>query len=232
MALTSNVTKENHGPKNWRVGPTPPIGKPKNYNIHGLKARAKGTRFRPQLKPPLVNDVDPIPSASSKPPSLVAISRMLAYRPTNVILSGTQLRLEQILAVARDGAVVKFTLEPKVRNRIEACFRHMMQDIEQGIPVYGCNSGYGAQAGVVINSGSGAERLEAARAISRAISIVDVGVGPCFQPDVVRAAILIRINMLLTGFSAVKLADLDCYRLLLNGGITPLVAQYGGLADC
>ena len=41
--------------------------------------------------------------------------------------------------------------------------------------------------------------------------------------------ILIRINMLLKGFSAVKLADLECYRVLLNGGITPLVAQYGGL---
>ena len=81
----------------------------------------------------------------------------------------------------------------------------------------------------MINSGSAAERLERARAISRAIAIVDVGVGPCFQPDVVRAAILIRINMLLKGFSAMKLADLECYRVLLNGGITPLVAQYGGL---
>jgi histidine ammonia-lyase len=80
------------------------------------------------------------------------------------------------------------------------------------------------------NSGPSSERLKCARAISRAISIVDVGVGPYFQADVVRAAILIRINMLLKGFSGVKLADLECYRVLLNGGITPVVAQYGGLA--
>ena len=54
--------------------------------------------------------------------------------------------------------------------------------------------------------------------------------GPYFQADVVRAAILIRINMLLKGFSGVKLTELECYRVLLNGGITPVVAQYGGLA--
>jgi histidine ammonia-lyase len=165
----------------------------------------------------------------AKSTSLIGVNRMLAYRPTNVVLTGTQLTLDQILAVARDGAMAEFTPDPKVRKRIQVCFHRMMEDIEQGIPVYGCNSGYGAQAGVVINSGSAAERLERARSISRAIAIVDVGVGPCFQPDVVRAAILIRINMLLKGFSAVKLADLECYRVLLNGGITPLVAQYGGL---
>jgi histidine ammonia-lyase len=189
------------------------------------------TKFEPEGEPSVVGDANAIPSVQSHPQSmpLVALNRRLASRPTTVVLTGTQLALDQILAVARHGAVVEFTPEPEVREPIEACFGRMMQDIERGIPVYGCNSAYGAQAGVVINSGSATERLERARAISRAIAIVDVGVGPCFQSDVVRAAMLIRINMLLKGFSAVKLADLECYRRLLNGGITPLVAQYGGL---
>jgi phenylalanine ammonia-lyase len=75
---------------------------------------------------------------------------MLASRPTAVVLTGTQLTLNEILSVARDGAEVEFTPDPKVRNRIQECFHHMMEDIEQGIPVYGCNSDYGAWASVVI----------------------------------------------------------------------------------
>jgi histidine ammonia-lyase len=161
--------------------------------------------------------------------SFVAIDRTLAQRPSKVELTGNQLTLAQVVAVARDNIPVNFTSSRTVKERIHMCYRHMIKDMEQGTPVYGCNTAFGGQASIVINSGTPAERVERARAISRAIVMMDVGVGPCFQPEVVRAGILIRINMLLQGVSAVKCTDLDSYRLLLNHGITPIVAQYGGL---
>jgi phenylalanine ammonia-lyase len=58
---------------------------------------------------------------------------------------------------------------------------------------------------------------------------VDVSVGPLFSKDVIRAAMLVRINMLLKGVSAVKLEDLEIYRDMLNADIVPVVNQYGGI---
>jgi histidine ammonia-lyase len=104
-----------------------------------------------------------------------------------------------------------------------------MQDVANGVPVYGLNTGYGGQAGRVIVDGSEDARLWVARAISEAIVAIDVSVGPPFDVDVVRAGMLLRINMLLGGASGVKLGDLDLLRRLLNLGLTPYVQQYGGL---
>jgi histidine ammonia-lyase len=99
--------------------------------------------------------------------------------------------------------------------------------------MYGCNTAFGAQASrVFVAASSGeaaAQRLDRARALSTGIAFMDVSVGPLFDKDVVRAAMLIRINMLMHGVSGVRLEDLDIYRRLLNRQVTPLVNHYGGI---
>lgn len=104
-----------------------------------------------------------------------------------------------------------------------------MANVRDGIPVYGCNTGYGAQAAKRREEGSGFIRDWCARSISEAICAIDVSVGPAFDRDVVRAGMLIRINMLMAGVSAVKIADLELIRGLLNRNLTPIVHQFGGL---
>ncbi|HEX8201871.1 MAG TPA: aromatic amino acid ammonia-lyase [Isosphaeraceae bacterium] len=160
---------------------------------------------------------------------LVEIDRQLARRPIEVVLTGGNLTITEVLAVARDGAEVSFTEDPAVLGRIDACYQRMMRDVRDGVPVYGCNTGYGAQATQTHTAGTAHQRLATARAISESIAAIDVGVGPVFGTDVVRAAMLIRVNMLKQGVSGVKRADLELYRQLLNRGITPVVNQYGGL---
>jgi histidine ammonia-lyase len=146
-----------------------------------------------------------------------------------VVLTGSRLTIPEVLAVARHNAPVHFTTDRGVLDRITLCHEQMMRDVREGVPVYGCNTGYGAQASKVMTSGSDYARLWFARAISDGIAALDVSVGPAFPRDVVRAAILVRINMLMRGVSAVKLADLELYRQLLNRQITPVVNSYGGL---
>jgi histidine ammonia-lyase len=58
---------------------------------------------------------------------------------------------------------------------------------------------------------------------------VDVSVGPKLPPQLVRAAMLIRANMLLQGVSAVKQKDIEVFITLLNKNITPIVGSYGSL---
>src|SRR5262245_43545767 len=161
--------------------------------------------------------------------ALVHLDRAFARLPEEVVLTGQDLTVSEVRAVARHDVPVHFTEDAEVLDRIERCYQRMMQDVADGTPVYGCNTGYGAQAANVLTTGSDFARAWFARAVSDGIAALDVSVGPVFSPDVVRAAILVRVNMLMCGVSAVKLADLDLYRQLLNRRITPLVNQYGGL---
>jgi phenylalanine ammonia-lyase len=163
------------------------------------------------------------------PTTLVEIDRQISAPLEEVLIGDGTLGAREVLAVARNGARVQFTDDPGVLQRITDSHERMMRDVAQGVPVYGCNTGYGGQAARVVVPGSNSSRFWVARSISEAIAAIDVSVGPPFSTDVVRAGILLRINMLMGGVSAVKLADLDLLRQLLNLGLTPYVQQFGGL---
>ncbi len=53
------------------------------------------------------------------------------------------------------------------------------------------------------------------------------GVGEALPDDVVRAAMVIRLNLLLTGDGGVQPAVVDQYAAFLNRGITPVVPGRG-----
>lgn len=146
-----------------------------------------------------------------------------------VVLSGKNLTIPEMISIARGDAIVEITDDPKILEKINECYERMMNDVKNGVPIYGCNSGYGAQASRVLNSGSEEERVSIAKKISESITHVDVSVGPVFTKDIVRLAMAIRINMLLQGVSAVKLSDLNTLKDMLNAQITPIVNQYGGI---
>ncbi len=161
--------------------------------------------------------------------SLASIESEISNIPDKVILTGNDLGISDIIAVARHNKPVYFTEDKKVHDRIEISYKKMIEQVEAGIPIYGCNTGYGARASNVVTNGSAKKRLELAKKVSEGIAHIDVSVGPLFNKEVIRAAMLIRINMLMHGVSAVKLADLEIYREMLNKQITPLVNQYGGI---
>ncbi len=161
--------------------------------------------------------------------SLIDIDRILASKPEEVELHGDRLSVTEVLAVARQNTPVSFTSDKSVMIRIQSCYEHMMDDVRNGVPIYGCNTGYGGQASHVLVDGTPDERVALARAISEGIAHVDVSSGPLFGKDIIRGAMVIRINMLMRGVSAIRLSDLDIYREMLNKQITPLVNQYGGI---
>jgi histidine ammonia-lyase len=161
--------------------------------------------------------------------SLIEIDQYVSSPQQDVTLTGETLTVPEIASVARKNSSVLFTADHGVLQRIDIVYNKMLEDIRNGIPVYGCNTGYGAQASHVLINGTAEERLGIGKKISEGIAHVDVSVGPTFSPEVVRAAMLIRINMLMKGVSAVKLADLEIYRSMLNKQITPVVNQYGGI---
>lgn len=161
--------------------------------------------------------------------SLLEIEKSFFTKPKKVVIKGTALSIPEILSVARSHPTVSFTTDKKVLNGIKKAHEVMIEQVKKGVPIYGCNTGYGERASVIVNQGTAEERLQMARKVSEGISHIDVSVGPEFSSEVVRAAMLIRINMLTNNVSAVKLADLEIYKKMLNAGITPVVNQYGGI---
>ncbi len=164
-----------------------------------------------------------------KEKTLIEIDRDIALPPFLIILDGTTLHVRDIIAVAHQKIPIEFTDNPIVLKRVEESYQRMMQNVIDGVPVYGCNTGYGARAGHVVNEGEASDRILFAQKISKSIVHTDVTVGPILPKEVVRAAMVIRMNMLLHGVSAVKLSDLDIFRQMLNKDIIPVVNAYGGL---
>lgn len=161
--------------------------------------------------------------------SLIFLEKKYATSPKEVRLQGTELSLGDIVHVGRDYTKVLITDDPKVHKRVATCFERMMDQVEKGVPIYGCNTGYGAQASHVLVNGTAKDRIEIARRISEGIAHIDVSVGPAFSQDIVRGAMLIRINMLLQGLSGVKMSVLEIYKKILNSSLTPVVNMYGGI---
>ncbi len=161
--------------------------------------------------------------------SLIDIDSKLSKKPQSVVIDGSSLELEHILSVGRNLTDVQFTADPDILNRVQTTYEAMMTDVKNGVPIYGCNTGYGAQASHVVNKGLKKKRVDDAKKISEGITHIDVAVGPEFKKEIVRGAMLIRINMLLNGVSAVKIDDLNIFRQMLNKQVTPVINMYGGI---
>ena len=161
--------------------------------------------------------------------SLIDIEREMSSFPLTATLTGRTLSIAEIISVARRNAQVDFTKERQILTHIQESYETMMQNVRDGVPIYGANTGYGAQASHVLADGTSEERMSVARKISEGIIHTDDTVGPIFEKDITRAAMLIRINMLMQGVSAVKLDDLSIYQEMLNKQITPIVNMYGGV---
>lgn len=161
--------------------------------------------------------------------NLIMLEREINSQTNSVVLTGTSLTLGDINTVGRKNAKVIFTDDKKILQRIRSCYQNMIENVENGIPVYGCNTGYGAQASRILINGTKKERIELAKKISEGITHVDVSVGPEFEKDITRGAILIRMNMLMKGLSGIKIKDINTLRQLLNKQLTPVVNKYGGI---
>lgn len=160
---------------------------------------------------------------------LVSIDKTIHTKHDAVTLTGTTLTISEIYSASKHDAKVFLTKNKTIRHTIEECYTHMIMDVKNGVPIYGCNTGYGARAEIVVNKGNEEERLSLSKKISESIVHTDITVGPQLPSDVIRGAMLIRINMLMQGVSAVRIQDLELYATVLNHHITPIVNAYGGL---
>jgi phenylalanine ammonia-lyase len=138
-------------------------------------------------------------------------------------IDGEHLTIEQVAAVARSKARVHVSQEPHVKQRISASRSFLEEKLEHGEVIYGVNTGFGGNLRFLIPT------KELQRHQENIFQFLICGCGPQLDEDVVRAAILLRANALLKGYSAVRLVVVERLLDLLNNDITPLVPRYGSV---
>lgn len=138
-----------------------------------------------------------------------------------VELTGESLTITDVVKIARGSGGV--ALGPGVWRRLETGRAVVEQVVQGGRPVYGVNTGFGALCNTVVAS-EDVRKLQLNLVRSHAS-----GVGDYFPPEVVRAAILVRLNSLCRGNSGVRPAVVDTLVRMLERGVTPAVPCQGSL---
>jgi histidine ammonia-lyase len=141
--------------------------------------------------------------------------------PLDVKPDGEGLTLEQVEQVAREGARV--VLPQKARKRMADCRRALEGMLRAGETVYGANTGFGKLADTRIEPEK-TEELQRRLVLSHA-----AGLGEPLAAEVVRAAMLLRLNTFAKGHSAVRVALAETLVRMLNAPVTPYVHSIGSL---
>jgi histidine ammonia-lyase len=141
--------------------------------------------------------------------------------PRSVILTGADLTVADVEAVARHGAAVE--LDMHARHRIQEARDVIEALVAGGAVVYGVTTGFGDLASTFIPAAD-AGRLQENLLMSHA-----VGVGPAFPTEVVRAMLLLRANTLALGHSGCRPIVVERLLDLLRLRVHPVVPEQGSV---
>jgi histidine ammonia-lyase len=146
---------------------------------------------------------------------------MKRMQPLHLELDGSGIGIADVVEVARHGASV--SLGEGARERMLRSAALVDGFVEGEAPVYGVTTGFGSLANTVIPPDRTRE-LQEALVRSHA-----TGMGDRVEAEVSRALLLLRARSLSMGFSGVRPEVVEMQLAMLNGGITPVVREFGSL---
>ncbi len=155
---------------------------------------------------------------------------------TTIVLNGHRLSADQVLAVARHGAMVE--LDAQALARVGAAAAFLDEQLARGEPLYGITTGFGSNAERLLSqsrqrpahlSGALPEETLMAELQRKLIESHAVCVGEPLPDDVVRAMMVIRINTLLQGHSGVRTVTLTQLCRCLNEDLLPVIPAQGSV---
>ncbi|MHC4414331.1 MAG: HAL/PAL/TAL family ammonia-lyase [Planctomycetota bacterium] len=140
------------------------------------------------------------------------------------ILNGKNLTIEDVVTVARHLEEVK--LAPEAVDAIQRCRSMLERKIEAREVMYGINTGIGELSEVALDDDQ-VRRFQRYLIYNHA-----AGIGEPMPVEVVRAAMLSRVNVHAKGYSGCRLEIPSTFVALLNEGITPVVCSKGSVGAC
>lgn len=138
-----------------------------------------------------------------------------------VLLTGDDMTLGELIAISRYGAKVKLT--DKAKSRIESSRKIIDDIVESGKVVYGVTTGFGSLCRVNISKEDCSQLQE------NLIRTHSCGYGEPFSIEITRAIMAIRVNALVKGYSGVRMKTLETLVDMLNKNVHPFIPEKGSL---
>ncbi len=144
-------------------------------------------------------------------------------KPTNspLVLDSQPLSIGEVVAVAREGRPV--ALGQGAREKIAAARAVIEGTLNDGLPHYGINTGFGSLSKQRIDAG---ELRDLQRNLIRSHA---AGVGEPLPDDVVRGMMLLLAASLARGHSGVRVEVVELICGMLNAGVVPVVPAVGSV---
>lgn len=136
-------------------------------------------------------------------------------------LRGSNLSSHDVAKAVRQGWTI--TLDTAQLDRVARARELVLRLLEEGVPVYGINTGFGKLADTSISQESVAE-LQRNLILSHSC-----GVGEPFPGDVVKAMIILRANALMKGHSGIRPEVIRLLVQLVNQNVVPVVPSQGSV---
>jgi len=141
-----------------------------------------------------------------------------------IVLNGSGLTIEKLVAVARFGEKVE--LAPEAVERIKVCRAMLEEKIQAHEIMYGVNTGIGEFSEIVLND----EQVKEFQ--KYLIYNHSAGIGDPAPIEYVRGAMVGRINVHAHGNSGCRPEITQTLVDMLNKGVTPYVCQKGSVGAC
>ncbi|HEU4770470.1 MAG TPA: aromatic amino acid lyase, partial [Pyrinomonadaceae bacterium] len=136
-------------------------------------------------------------------------------------LHGQSLTIQQIADVAARREHV--SLAPEARERVERSRAVVQQIVAEGRTVYGVNTGFGKLSDVSIDP-SDLRQLQ-----FNLVRSHSCGLGEPLSEEEARAMLLLRANVLASGFSGARSLVIDTLIAMLEKGVTPVIPEKGSV---
>jgi phenylalanine ammonia-lyase len=145
----------------------------------------------------------------------------LALDISTILLGDSPLTIEQVETASRGFVPVEFS--SGARSRIERGNQALNQLLDRGERIYGVNTGVGGN----IKFALGAEQATLLQ--ENLMRHLSCATGAPLPGDTVRAAMLLRLATIATGFSGVRWELAEALNALLARRVTPVVPRYGSV---
>ncbi|HKO16226.1 MAG TPA: histidine ammonia-lyase [Gemmatimonadaceae bacterium] len=141
--------------------------------------------------------------------------------PTPVVIDGSSLTVDDVFAVAAEGANV--SVAPAARERAGATRRVVERLVARNAVAYGVTTGFGKLSEIAIPVDRLAD-LQVNLVRSHA-----AGVGPLLSEPETRAMMLLRANVIAKGYSGARLELAELLARMLNARLHPPIPEQGSV---